>query len=482
MDDDLQRLIGWFLWYLDCGAEELARLAGVSESSVRKWKKGQPTPSRANVEKLAKAAGLPMAFIDVVVLPHIATVRLGQAAEEEVFRDLGAAARALEASLAGAGRSAVAELVGFLEQEPTHEREDARAQCERLKSREAADLWYLIENRPEFQARELALLLALESIEAASDDAARALLLARVAHRVAELVRGEQRKSSALEGLTLAIVANAQRVGNDFEEVERSFEQALALWQASEESERAMLPGWRLLDLEASHCRDRRRFPRALKLLDDAQAAAPREDIPRILVNRAVTLEHMGNPEGAIEVLQEAAQRAEGQKDPRLHWAIQFNLAANLCFLDKHREAGKLLPKIQELALAIGCRKELNEIRTVWLRSRIDAGLGRVAEARAGFDRVREDLRKRKMAADYALASLERAALDLREGRNAEARVLAEEMKWIFEAKGLHPEARAALTLFRTAAAREQATADLADRMVRYLYRARYDPELKFAA
>lgn len=30
------------------------------------------------------------------------------------------------------------------------------------------------------------------------------------------------------------------------------------------------------------------------------------------------------------------------------------------------------------------------------------------------------------------------AELDLREGRYAEARALAEEMKWIFKAKGIH--------------------------------------------
>src|SRR6185295_13510129 len=150
----------------------------------------------------------------------------------------------------------------------------------------------------------------------------------------------------------------------------------------------------------ASFCRDRRRFPEALKLLEDAEAVAPPEDIPRILVKRAVTLEHMGDPEGAIEVLREAAQRAEGQRDPRLPWTIQFNLATNFCHLKKYGEAAGLLPKIQELAIAIGSRKELDEIRTIWLRGRVDAGLGRAAEARAAFEQVRGELKKRNMAAD----------------------------------------------------------------------------------
>lgn len=370
----------------------------------------------------------------------------------------------------------MAELVAFLEEEPAAEREDAREQCQRLKTCEAEDLWYLIEARPEFQTRELALLLAYESEEAASDDANRALLLARVAHRVAQLAGG-----GALEGLTLAIVANAYRVANEMEKAEKAFERALAFWQAGTEVERATLPGWRLLDLEGSLCRDQRRFPRALVLLDQAQAAAPPEHHPRILVKRAVTLEHMGDADGAIEVLKEAALLAESQGNSRLLFRIHANLGANLCHLGRYGDAEVLLPRIQELA-AEGARKELDEIRIGWLRGRIEAGLGRAAEGRAAFDQVRRDFETRGMAYDYALVSLERAELDLREGRNAEVRALAEEMAWIFKAKGIHREALAALTLFRTAADREQATAELARRMVRYLYLAQHDPELRFVA
>jgi tetratricopeptide (TPR) repeat protein len=476
MDDDLQRLIRWFCWYLDTSIEELARRAGVDESSVRRWAKGKATPRRANLEKLAGAAGLSMTFIDAVVLPGIAALRLGQAPEEEVFQELAEAARAVETSLTGVAQTAVAELVAFLEGEPADEREDAREQCERLKTREAEDLWYLIEARPEFQTRELALLLAYESEEAASDDAGRALLLARVARRVAQLAGG-----GALEGVILALIANAHRVANQLEEAQSALTSALRHWREGEEAEQASLPGWWILDREASLSRDQRRFPRALALLAEAQEAAPPEATARILVNRAVTLEHMGNFEGAIEVLEEAALRVDGRREPRLPLKIYFNLGANLCHLGRHGDAEELLPKIQELATE-GVRKELDEIRMVWLRARIDAGLGRAAEARAAFDQVRRDFEKREMAYDYALASLERAELDLREERHAEVKSLAEEMAWIFKKKGIHREALAALTLFRTAAVREQATAGLAGRMVRFLYRAQHDPDLKFEA
>lgn len=84
------------------------------------------------------------------------------------------------------------------------------------------------------------------------------------------------------------------------------------------------------------------------------------------------------------------------------------------------------------------------------------------------------------MPADYALATLERAVLDLQEGRYAAVRALAEEMVWIFKAQGIEREALAALALFRKAAAEEKASVELARRLVQYLHRAQYDPDLVF--
>jgi hypothetical protein len=119
-------------------------------------------------------------------------------------------------------------------------------------------------------------------------------------------------------------------------------------------------------------------------------------------------------------------------------------------------------------------------LRVVWLGGRIDAGFGRLEEARGAFDQVRRDLETRGMAYDYALVSMERAEVDLREGRHSEARALAEEIRWIFKGQGIHREALAAVALFRRAVAEERATAELARRLVRYLYRAQYDADLPF--
>ncbi len=131
-------------------------------------------------------------------------------------------------------------------------------------------------------------------------------------------------------------------------------------------------------------------------------------------------------------------------------------------------------------ALAERLGEELDLTRVAWLEGKAAAGLGRPAEAQAAFERARRVFRQRELAYDYAQVSLELAELLLEQGRAAEVSTLAEEMLWIFRAQGVAREALAALRLFCNAARREAATAELARRVVHYLYRAQHDPELPF--
>ena len=472
------RLIRWFCWFLDCGLGELARRTGFNEKTLRLWAKGTNPIRRSYIERIARVAGLSMAFIDAVVLPSLNAVRLGQASEEEVFQELAEIARDVEGCLAGLGRSAVVELVGQLAAQPFTEHELAADQWERLKSRSNAELGGLVEAFPELHTRELAVLMAYASVEVAPDDAGRAVAVARAAHRIGELAGGEGAERWALEGLTLALLVNALRVANEPKEADTVFTRALAYWGKAAAEGQVLLPRWRLLDLEASLRRCQRRFPEALARLAEAQVAAPPEGMARVLAHRAEVLVALGDSEGALAALREAGPLADLSPEPRLRLTVRFNTGSLLVDLGRYEEAERHWPQIQ--AAMVAPAKALDENLMVWLRARIDAGLGRVAEAREGFDRARNEYKKRTMAASYAVVSLERAVLDLKEGRYAEVRMLAEEMAWIFKAKGLHEEALAALTLFRTAAKREALTVDLTERMVRYLYRAQYDPELKF--
>ena len=84
------------------------------------------------------------------------------------------------------------------------------------------------------------------------------------------------------------------------------------------------------------------------------------------------------------------------------------------------------------------------------------------------------------MGYDEALALLEEAVLLLEGGQTAEVKGLARDLTRVFKSKGVHREALAALRLFHQAALREDATVDLARRLLRYLFRARYDQGLRF--
>jgi tetratricopeptide (TPR) repeat protein len=148
------------------------------------------------------------------------------------------------------------------------------------------------------------------------------------------------------------------------------------------------------------------------------------------------------------------------------------------CFLDRYEEAERQLPRVEELAAALST--EVDGIRTLWLKGRTCAGLGRREEALAALEDVRQYFLAEQMAYDYALASLELATLHLEQGRTRRVKDLAEEMAWIFKGEKVHKEALAALTLFREAARMEKARAEWTRRMVKYLYRAQHNPRLRF--
>ena len=83
------------------------------------------------------------------------------------------------------------------------------------------------------------------------------------------------------------------------------------------------------------------------------------------------------------------------------------------------------------------------------------------------------------MSYDAALALLEEAVLLLEEGRASEVTALADELTQVFADKGVHREALAALRLFAKAVRRAEATAELARRVLQFLFRARHDRGLR---
>jgi transcriptional regulator with XRE-family HTH domain len=462
---------------------DLAAASGISAKMISHYESGTRTPSRQRLETLAATMGFDGATVDLFLL------LVGKSAEDEdepppspvdptpddllwiqqLATRLGVMAMDLT-------------MARMLELLRTRRAREDRLEAERLWARlkiaTSAQRWLLVESAREFQIWSLAERLCHESEDAASDRADRALELARLAHRVAELAPGGEAWRSRLEGYTLGFLANARRVGGDLTGAEETFARAWKLWEAGAAADSGLLAEWRLLDREASILREQRQFGDALNRIDRALATVPQRSAGRILMNKAVTLEQMGEAERAIEALREAAPLVDGRQEPRLLCVLRFNLIVNLCHLGRYTEAESLLPEVQELAVAL--RKELDLVRVVWLKGKVEAGLGRDEEARLAFEQVRREFTAREMAYDCALVTLELAALLLERGHIRQVSALAEEMVWIFRAQGVHREALAALQVFCDAARREAASAELARRVALFLHRAQHDPQLRF--
>jgi len=213
-------------------------------------------------------------------------------------------------------------------------------------------------------------------------------------------------------------------------------------------------------------------------LHERALAASPPEQIGHNLLNQSATLEQMGDYPGSVTVLERAAARVDGTRLPRLLFGLRFNLAVNLCHLERPKEAEPILDDVRVLARAM--KKESDLFRLRWLEGKVAGGLGRPEEAIPALEQVRQWFAARNNPYDTALATLELAALYLDAGHTAKVKELAREMGPIFAAQDVHREALAALALFRDAALQETATAALARRLVRYLTEARHDPERRF--
>jgi transcriptional regulator with XRE-family HTH domain len=351
-------------------------------------------------------------------------------------------------------------------------------------TREAEELWTSLkratrEDRralvacfPEFWTGALAARVSAASLRAAPHDAREAQELADLALSIAGRVPAEEGLRSRAQGYCWAHVGNARRVANDLDGADEAFTRAWGLWRAGAADTELFLE-WRLLSLEASLRRDQRRLPEALELLDRARAVCEGgpDPIARILLQKETVLDLMGDIEVALAVLTEAAPLVKATGNLHLLFSLQFNMAVDLCHLERYSEAEALLPQVRELAIEQA--NELDLLRLVWLEARIDAKQGRVQKALATLEQVCRKFADRGLPYDAALAALDLAVLWLDSGYTLKVRELAVEMEAIFRAKKIHREALAALSLFWEAAKRETATVELVRRIIAQIEKAK---------
>lgn len=471
----LRLTMGW-------SQQDLAQAVGIPSNLLSDYERGRKALSRQRLDQIAGVMGVSPALVDTA-LAFVQTIRAscqtpGPADDPEDWR--------IEALAAEAGRlsSDYTRAMLHLQRNGVRalkDRQQAGELWERLKPKKARERRLLVEEVHEFRSWALCERVCEESERAAADNADRAVELAELALYIAERSPGDECWRSRLQGYAWAHWGNALRVRNDLPGADAAFARSQGLWLLGASSTSSgLLDEALVLDLEASLRRDQRRLTEALELLDRALAMpASRSKLTKtLLINKANALLTVGDFAGAVTVLRQAASLVEAEGEPRSLFALRFNLAVSLHFLGQYEEAKALLPDLHHLAARIG--NSLDFTRLQWLQGRIASGLGEREQALVALSRVREEFASSGLIYDMALVCLELAVLYLEEGRTAEVKILARQLAPIFKAQGVHRESLAALRLFREAADQQVITLDLAQRLVLYLQKAQYNPELRF--
>ncbi|MFL6199601.1 MAG: hypothetical protein ACJ76J_10520, partial [Thermoanaerobaculia bacterium] len=191
----------------------------------------------------------------------------------------------------------------------------------------------------------------------------------------------------------------------------------------------------------------------------------------RILLKKEHVLQLMGDLEGALAVLNEAAPVIEELDDKHLLFALRFNRADDLVHLDRFKEAAVLVPEVRAMAVEQG--DALSLTRVLWLEAKALSGQERKPEAMQRLEQVLDDFTERRLPYDAALSALDLAELKLEACCPGEVREMALGLAWVFHSKKIHREALVALSLFCQAAKQEAATVELTRQTIAEIERVR---------
>jgi tetratricopeptide (TPR) repeat protein len=450
---------------------------------LSRYETGRTSLSRELLEKIIAAMGLGPEAIDWSLF-HIQQVRANKrGTSASPLGPTEAERRGIERTALAKASSGTADMrteltLSVQNRRAQEARQEAQRLWEYLKRRPHEERRVLVEGGREYKTWALCERLCFASEEEAANDARKAIELAQLAVRIAELVPANDACRHRLQGFAWGFIGNARRVQGNHLTADEAFGRSEQLWNRGASVEALPLNEARLLDLKASLRRHQGRLDEALELHNKAMTIARPGELALILLSKAKTFEEKNLTREAIETLRQAEILLDTKRDRRPLCVLRFNLATYYCHLGNYAEAEALLPEVRRLVAQLS--NGLDKLRLLWLEGTVAAGLGRKKEALVMLSRVRAEFLDRGIAFDTALASLELAVIHLELGHTNEFKTVARQMLPAFEAQGGHREALAAILLFRDAAETEAATVEFAQRIIGYLHRARHDPHLRF--
>lgn len=356
-------------------------------------------------------------------------------------------------------------------------RRDAPALWEQLARHSFDRQKALIKDTTRFRSWGLCELLCMKAEYEASHDPGKARELAELAVEISSLIDedevAEPHWQHELRGYALAHLANTQRVMSDLGAAEATFALADQWWGPADANMGNVL-GYeaRYLALKASLRRDQRQMQEALDLLEQALAANPVPELHiRILINKAKTLEEIGEIGEAIEVLGKACVQAPDDSDARIRLCLAQNHLDYLSKAERYVEAQATLPDVQPLVEELG--SESDNLRFRWTRARIAKGLGRTDEAVLELEAIRQEFARLGLRYDAALASLELGLMYAHLGRTHDVLEVVQNALTILSDLRVEREALMAIRVLTQAVQDGQVTVELIDQVLHCLRRDR---------
>jgi tetratricopeptide (TPR) repeat protein len=358
------------------------------------------------------------------------------------------------------------------------ERVEAPRLFEELESHPAPRRQLLARNSVRFQTWSLCELVIDKGFEAGFVSPPEAVELAELGVAIAETLDLERYSSSLVRDLQArawSVVGNARRLIGELRGAEEAFGEAEELLDGGTGD---VIEEARLYSFTASLRSDQRRFDEAIRLAGHAETiyrrAGDHHLMARSMVSRGLFTGYSGDCEGAIPILESALAHLEPEHDRRVALAAQHNLIFCLNECGRLQEALKLLVKARPLYAKYGDPWSRTGLR--WLEGKIATGLERAQEAEHAFAEARRTYLELERPLDFALVSLDLAALHLGEGQTDAARQVASEILPIFRSREIEREAIAAVIVFQQAVDKDRITYELIHRLSKSLEESRDNP------
>lgn len=265
-------------------------------------------------------------------------------------------------------------------------------------------------------------------------------------------------------------LGNAYRVADDLVEAEEALSKATEVFVQGTQDD---LLAARLFDIQASLYGDRRRFDLADAALDMVFSIYKRQGdehlAGRALISKGVYTGYEGDPEEAVQLLEQGLELIDEHRDPRLVFLALHNQARFLVDCGRLREARIALWKLKSRGLDSGGR--INELKVRWLEGQVNAGLGELDRAESALGEVKRGFDEIDLGYKAALAGLELGSLLLRRGKMDDAAREVLEAADVFIALGIGREAGASVLLLRKTFERQLTDAGLLEYVIDLLRR-----------